>query len=116
MRGNPAAWSEGLKGSHRLSHAYKIKNRLLSTLGRRASLAGPLRESSKQRNPPDYSHIRLLAVYLPAYNEAACGALAVRFRIAHALHACGVSRSCHWSPKHREDAIVSLARPAYRWH
>ena len=87
VRDNSAAWSEGLKKFHRLSQAYKIKNRLLSRFGRRAFPAVPLCESTKQCNPLDYSYIRLL-VYLPAYNEAACGALAAGYESRRGLHAC----------------------------
>ena len=50
-----------------------------------------LRESTKQRQPPDYSYIRLLA-YLPTHNEAACGAVAAGYETRSGLHA---SKTAH---------------------
>ena len=87
VRGNSAAWSEGLQKFHRMSQAYKVKNRLLSTFNRSAFPPFKLRGSTKQRQPPEYSYIRLL-VYLPPHNGAACGALAAGYEKRSGLHAC----------------------------
>ena len=91
VRGNCAAWSEGLQKFHKLSQAYSIRNRLLAKFSRSAFPKFKLRESTNQRHPPDYSYVRLL-VYLPEYNSAASGAMAAGYETRSGLHAC---RSAH---------------------
>ena len=87
VRGNCVAWSEGLKEFDKLTKAYKVKNVMFGKFGRSAFPKFKVLASTKQRNPPDYSHIRLLA-YLPAYNSAACGAMAAGYETRSGLHAC----------------------------
>ena len=83
---NPSQWSEGLQKFHRLSQAYKLKNRLMSKFSRSGFPAFKLRNSTNQRQPPDMSDVRLVT-YLPTFDEAACGALAAGYERRSGFHA-----------------------------
>ena len=85
--GDHAAWTVGLKNFHKLTQAYRSKNRMLGRFNRGAFPAFKLRASTDPRQPPDYSRIRILA-YLPTHDEAASGAIAAGYEKRHGLHAC----------------------------
>ena len=75
VRGNDAAWNEGLLKFDKLSEAYKLRNRMFPKLSRAAFPKHKLITSTNphgaiQREPRDYSYVRRLA-YLPGCNFAA---------------------------------------------
>ena len=92
VRGNDAAWSEGLRKFDKLSQAYKIRNHLFSKWNRSAFPKHKLITSTNphganQCKPRDYSYARRLA-YLPGHNSAASGAMAAGYETISGLHAC----------------------------
>ena len=92
VRGNDAAWSEGMRKLDKLSQAYKIRNQLFSKCSRYAFPKHKLITSTNphganQCKPRDYSYARRLA-YLPGHNSAASGAMAAGYEMISGLHAC----------------------------